>query len=408
MSFLIRRYFILLHRYIGLAMTLFLIIVGLTGSLLAFQPELNRILTPQLFPAVRDGQPLELGKLAKRAEQIAPEAQINLIDIGAPETAVIRVEPRYSPGQTKPATLEFSELFLDPISGDELGRRFTGDGLPSGLDNLMPFVFRLHYNLSLTEIGEYVLGIIALLWTIDCFVSFCLTLPNSQRFSRSESKFPQRSFWARWKPAWLIKWRASTYRVNYDLHRAGSLWIWLALLVYAWSSVYMNLHDSVYAPATRAILDYPAPYWELPRQKNKLEQPAMDWSRAIATAEGLMAEQSKLHGFTVEKPIAMRLDRSRHIYIYTVRSDRDIQDRRGRTRLVLDANTGELRQLQLPTGQYNGITVTMWLNALHDANVFGLPYRLFVSVLGLLIVMLASTGVYIWWKKRQARNLKKT
>jgi uncharacterized iron-regulated membrane protein len=38
------------------------------------------------------------------------------------------------------------------------------------------------------------------------------------------------------------------------------------------------------------------------------------------------------------------------------------------------------------------------------ANVFGLPYRIFVCILGLVIAMLSVTGVYIWWKKRRARN----
>ena len=38
-----------------------------------------------------------------------------------------------------------------------------------------------------------------------------------------------------------------------------------------------------------------------------------------------------------------------------------------------------------------------------DANVFGLPYRIFVCILGLVITMLSLTGVYIWWKKRVAR-----
>ena len=33
-----------------------------------------------------------------------------------------------------------------------------------------------------------------------------------------------------------------------------------------------------------------------------------------------------------------------------------------------------------------------------------MPYRIFVCVLGLLITMLAVTGVYIWWKKRRARK----
>ena len=35
----IRPFWVLVHRYTGLAMTIFLVIVGLTGSLLAFYKE---------------------------------------------------------------------------------------------------------------------------------------------------------------------------------------------------------------------------------------------------------------------------------------------------------------------------------------------------------------------------------
>jgi uncharacterized iron-regulated membrane protein len=87
-----------------------------------------------------------------------------------------------------------------------------------------------------------------------------------------------------------------------------------------------------------------------------------------------------------------------------VRSGRDIQDRRGNTEVLFDADTGEMRLLLLPTGQYAGNTVTSWLYALHEANVFGMSYRIFVCVLGLMITMLSVTGVYIWWKKRRARK----
>jgi uncharacterized membrane protein len=65
---------------------------------------------------------------------------------------------------------------------------------------------------------------------------------------------------------------------------------------------------------------------------------------------------------------------------------------------------GEMRLLLLPTGQYAGNTVTSWLYALHEANVFGMSYRIFVCVLGLMITMLSVIGVYIWWKKRRARK----
>lgn len=116
-----------------------------------------------------------------------------------------------------------------------------------------------------------------------------------------------------------------------------------------------------------------------------------------------MAEQAEVHGFEVAQPVTLRLDRTRGVYAYFVRSSRDIQDKRGRTRVFFDANDGTLKLVLLPTGQFTGNTITSWLIALHDANVFGLPYRIFVSILGLCIAMLSVTGVYVWWKKRQAR-----
>ncbi|MGH8615454.1 MAG: PepSY domain-containing protein, partial [Gammaproteobacteria bacterium] len=44
-----RRLWALMHRYVGLAMTVFLILVGLTGSVLAFNHELDRWLNPELL-----------------------------------------------------------------------------------------------------------------------------------------------------------------------------------------------------------------------------------------------------------------------------------------------------------------------------------------------------------------------
>ena len=88
-----------------------------------------------------------------------------------------------------------------------------------------------------------------------------------------------------------------------------------------------------------------------------------------------------------------------------MRSSRDIQDRRGVTRVYFDANTGELRLATLPTGQWNGNTVTSWLYALHMGNIFGLTWRIFVCVMGFVITLLSVTGIVIWMKKRQARQI---
>ena len=116
-----------------------------------------------------------------------------------------------------------------------------------------------------------------------------------------------------------------------------------------------------------------------------------------------MAEQARINGFIIERPLNLWINREQGNYHYIVHSNLDFQDKRGRTAVIFDANTGELKQLLLPFGQHSGNTVTNWLQTLHEANVFGLPYRIFVCVLGLAIAMLSLTGAIIWLKKRRAR-----
>lgn len=387
----LRRFLAVTHRWAGLTMTIFLVIVGLTGSLLAFYPELERLINPGFYPVSTSCAPLGPGELAERAQASIADGQVNGVLLEANQGAtLVLAGPR--PGGTP---LSFDNLFIDPCTGNELARRRFG-AIGDGIDNFMSFVYQLHYALAIGSLGIWILGICALLWTLDCLVSFYLTLPTWRKLPRS--------WWQRWMPAWQIRRGTNTYKLNFDLHRAGGLWLWIALLIFAWSSVALNLNDTVYSWVMRAASDYRQPWTELALRESPLRAPRIDWRSAQSTGERHMMEQSKLHGFTIERPIALRLDRSRGVYAYVVRSSGDVQDKRGRTSIYFDADTGELKLLLLPTGQFSGNTVTSWLIALHEANVFGLPYRIFVSVLGLVITMLSVTGVYIWWKKRRART----
>lgn len=291
--------------------------------------------------------------------------------------------------------LPFTRLFLDPVTGAELGR-LNSDALPTNLAQIMPFVYRLHYGLALGETGAWILGLVALIWTVDCFVGFYLTLP-------SPSPTSKRSYQARWAPAWVIKRGASFYRLNFDLHRAGGLWLWAMLLIFAWSSVYMDL-TGFYIRVTSFFLDYEAPIWaQTPSGDAPSDRQPLGWEAAQAAALKLLSEQAREHGLTVDRIIAFNREAS--LYELRVHSNRDIGGKYGSTSLYLDAYTGAFHSLSLPTGRRAGETLTTWLAELHTANVFGLFYRIFVSFLGLAIVILSGTGVYVWWKKRSARQL---
>jgi uncharacterized iron-regulated membrane protein len=388
----------------------FLLLVGLTGSLLAFLPELDRAVNPGLYVAPRAETPLTPGEIAARVEALVPGARVHNVNLGDPGRAEVFVAPREGEGSSGSAGLGFNVIYLDPYSGRELGRTNWGE-ITLGASNLMSFIYKLHFELALGMWGVWILGIAALVWTADCFVGFYLTLPAKWRVSAGDGKgdaadgMAKPGWWPRWMVSWKIKWNGSAYRINFDLHRAGGLWLWAVLLIFAWSSVYMNLWDTVYTWATRAVFEYKALWTELPERESGAAAPRLGWLAAQAAGDKLMAEQAKAHGFRVEAPVGLSLDSERGVYAYTVRSSLDIQDKRGKTQLFIDSDTGAFRLLLLPTGQYAGNTVTSWIYALHMANVFGLPWRIFVCLTGLAVAMLSVTGVYIWWKKRRARRM---
>lgn len=393
----LRHLFVWLHRWSGLVMAAFLIVVGLTGSLLAFNVELERVFAPQLFAVEKPGAArLDLATLAERAQALVPKGHLELVAFTEPDQVSVSFTARNDPATGRPYDLGFTEFFLDPWTGEELGRRRRGD-LSQGVVNLMPFIYELHWTLAIGNLGQWTLGVVALIWTLDCLNGFYLTLPPSSA-----------RFWQRWKKAWLVRSRAGFYRLNFDLHRAGGLWLWPILFVFGWSSVMMNIREPVYEWVMQAVFDYRSPMDAfISAPQRPIETPMLDWRAAQETGARLIAEQASLHGFKAGDPISVGYIAVSNLYFFEVRGSRDLFERSpkgGGTSVTFAADTGTLIDFSQPTGEHTGNTVESWLYALHMARVFGMPYRIFVCASGLLIATLSVTGVYIWWKKRRARR----
>ena len=311
---MVRQVFVYIHRWAGLAMTVFLILVGLTGSMLAFYDDLELLVSPQLFATPGpSASHLDLANLAERALALVPQASSTSVCLFRADQADVRFDPRTDAATGKPYELGFNQFYLDPWTGKELGRRTFAD-LSEGWINLMPFIYELHMDLALGNTGTWILGIVALIWTIDCFISFYLTLPVTTA-----------SFWRRWKPSWLVKWLAGAFRVNFDLHRASGLWFWPMLFMFAWSSVMFNMR-SVYTPVTQLLFDYLPPGNAKPAQAPQPnEHPRLDWRAAQEVGARLAAEQAAINGFTVMgEPTCLYYDPNTGRYVYFVKSSLDV------------------------------------------------------------------------------------
>lgn len=408
-----RPFWVLVHRCAGLAIATVLVVAGLTGSVIAFYHELDAWLNPAWHRTTTDGEPLSPPDLAARIERADPRIMMSWLPLSAEpgHTVNLFVAPRVDPISRKPFEPGYDELFADPVTGDILGKRQWG-ACCFEREHLVPFLYRLHFTLLLPgSWGMWLMGGIALIWAFDCFVGFYLTLPGRggnnlspvsglvEEGEDAAEETCRRSWWRRWKPAWLIKTTAGPYRINFDLHRAGGLWFWGLLLILSVSGAYLNLHDELFKPAISLVSDLaPSPFDRPERPPEAPIAPAVPVAaileKAAAEAAGRGWEQAQFGvfyvplqgfygvGFGEEHPAGLGSP-----WLYFDGSDgRSIGDHRPG-----EGTLGDLfMQIQFP---------------LHSGQIAGLPGRIVVAVAGAATAMLSVTGVIIWLRKQQARRI---
>ena len=396
-SLRLRTVAVFLHRWAGLTMALFLVIEGLTGSLLAFHWDLVRWLDPrQVAHAPYAGAPhLELAALNARAEALAPHARVEWQWLVRDDEVLIHMAPRINPVSNRSFAMEFEDIALDPWSGRELARYGAGNLEPFGA-KVMPFIYSLHKRLAVDNpAGEWALAIIALVWLADCFVGVYLTFPAKLK-----------KFWQRWKPAWGFRLRSGAFRLNYDLHRAGSLWLWAVLLVFAVSSVELVDKTGFYSWASQEVLG-PWPALPISSSPSNTGDPLIDWQGAQQAGDQIADRLAAEGGFNRGRALLLNGPSEDYpFYQYRVEVQRPFPHDQGLT-FEVNARTGQMGNIMDMNSDNRVQFVSNWLAALHmiDSPVNYLPYRIFVCLFGIALTTISFTGIVIWWKKRRARSV---
>ncbi|WP_445492018.1 siderophore utilization protein FsrB [Rhodopseudomonas sp. RCAM05734] len=403
-----------LHRWAGLLTAGFLFFSGITGAVISWDHELDDLLNKKLFDVTTPGPARPSVELAALIEQRDPRARVRYL-LTTPEkgeSLAFFVQPQIDPATGKRFTLDYNQVFLDPNTGAELGRRYWGAVWPVTRENFVSFLYKLHYTMHIPEFwgsdrwGARLLGVIAIIWTIDCFVGFYLTLPARRLVKAGRAASVERElgkgFWARWEPAWKIKTSGSAYRINFDIHRAFSLWTWALLFVIAFTAFSLNLYFEVFSPLMKKVSDYTPTPFEL-REYRDLDhpiEPKMTFADILAraTADG------KARGW--DAPVGSLFYGAAH-GVYAAGFFRPGEDHGAAgvapAQLYYDSEDGRPIGDRVPwVGTAADIFVQPQL-PLHSGRIAGLPGRILISLMGLVVAVLSVTGVVIWWRKRRAR-----
>jgi uncharacterized iron-regulated membrane protein len=371
-----RRLGVILHRYLGLATALFLVLLGLTGSVLAWREPLSAWLAPDLYEAPARGPVLTPEQLVRRVNEADPRAAVVYfpLDLKEGKGTPVHVGPRESLG--------YDTLWFDPVSGKELGRTDSEAALPT-TRTFVDWMYHLHRQLAIPgRWGGWILGIVSLLWFFDCFIGAYLTFPRGHNVLR------------RWWPAWKVR----NTRIHYDLHRAVGLWPWLLLAMMALSGVYLTLYSELFMPVLRTVATVTREPFDAP-------PPALDTALvSVSLSQAAAIAINVAHSLNWQAvPDGVYHDVARRFWFVYFEKAEVAWATAGSYGVFVDDRSGAVTYLRTPKGTPADVFVN-WLSALHMGNVFGTPYKVVLFLLGLVVAGLSVTGVVIWWRKLQSRH----
>ncbi|MFD4836584.1 PepSY-associated TM helix domain-containing protein [Achromobacter sp. NPDC058515] len=352
------------HRWLALSAGWVLILAGLTGAALVVAPPLDRWANPELFQT-RSGvataePPASLESVLRSVRrEFGPGANLVFRPVREPgETLQVRVRGHWR-----------GTLFLDPATGAEQGRR----GETEGYANVL---FKLHSSLYLEGAGKAILAWVALAYLFLLATGLILWWPRH------------------WSKGWNIVLDKGAPRALFDLHRVGGAAFGLLIAVSVATGAFMAwrpLGAAVTWLAGEAAVKAP----ELPAASAAGgDTQALDLLAAKAAAQ---FREPGFIGYIVVPPDASAPIRFR----FRLSDD---PHPNGLSSVWLDPRTADVLAVQRWNALDPGAKATAVIFPLHTGELGGAALESAVAAGGLALGGLGISGVWLWWRRRSARQ----
>lgn len=362
----LRKSWVTIHRWLGLTVGLLFVLLGLTGSLLVFDHAIDEWLNPDLLLTTGSGQPAPLTEVVAAAEQALPGAPVEAHSLVSPRVAD-GVWTAWIPTGSEDAP-QWTLVYIDPYTAHVTGHRVWGE-------DLMSWIYKLHYTLHGGDAGASVVGIAGLVLMLSVATGIYL-----------------------WWPLWKNSWRAAfavrrRARFHYDLHKTFGIVSGLFLLVIAFTGVYMEFPEYVKPLATvfSAETEPPGDLKSTPGSA-----PMLTPEEAIAIGLRHFPEATFDH---FHPPPG-----SDGVYEIGLRQPGEINRSFGRTQLWIDPHGGDLLAVRNPDEFTLADTFVAWQFPLHNGEAFGMIGRWIVFLVGFAPAVLYVTGFLMWRRRRRSRQ----
>jgi uncharacterized iron-regulated membrane protein len=340
-----------LHMIAGLTAALFVVILGLTGSIMAFEDEIDRATHPHLFHVEAQGRtPLSLTELTRRLASSLP-GRVTAYGMGV------------TPNRSYYLATSAGIVYVDQYSGEILGTRNAPTWLSS--------VHQIHLRLLAGDTGKTIMSWAGLVMVLLTASGLYLWWPVKRI---------------------AIDTAAGGRRVWFDAHNAIGVFSFAFLFVLAITGTVIGFERVTTPLIYRVTRSQPYP--------GNIPVTPVPGAPVISPDEAVTIAARALPGAA---PIAVNVTSGKAPYRVALRYPEDLTPG-GRSRVFVHPYTGAVMQAESSRTTAAGTRAVILNRAVHTGDVFGVPTKILMSLASLAAVAQVVTGTLMWWKRPRRRS----
>jgi uncharacterized iron-regulated membrane protein len=344
-----RRLLFNLHLWTAMVAGIFLLILGGTGAILAFEEPIDHMLNPGLWYVKPQSTPLPPAQIFADLQRAFPRKKVSMLMWSkAPDLATMAIVGGVG------------NAYIDPYTGRILGTR--------GNKFFTQQVHQLHIRLWMGDTGSYIMGVAGVVLIFLTASGLYLWWPL-KRVTVATGK----------------SWR----RFSFDLHYAVGFYSSLFLLILSLTGVIVAFDEYTVPLLYSMTHSEPADY--------ETDSTPVEGAKPISVDQALAVGLATIPGTQLVSLMPPKgAEGSWRIGLHFP------EDRTpgGRTQVYVDQYSGKVIATQNSRTAPAGTRLVNLNRALHTGDVGGLPTKILACLMSLAVVLQAFTGVVMWWKRR--------
>ncbi|WP_442756558.1 PepSY-associated TM helix domain-containing protein [Methylocystis sp. JAN1] len=368
-----------IHRVIGLFLGAVFVLVGLSGSILAYRERLDEQLNASIMRVEipqKDAVYRPIDELLAAAVAAMPtDGKLERLTMPRQAGSVMAVTYIV---ETDDLDTYVHQIFVDPYSVKVTGQRLFLHGDDPLSQPLIQILMTFHWTLLLGVNNAYVVGFLGILLFISVLLGLYLWWPVN----------------GDWRLGLKVKWGASAERVVFDLHRSLGVYCAVFLLITLFTGAAM-----IFKPATRNVVNLLSPVRPDPDFGKSTPSPGrspIGVGEATEIANKAFPD-GRLHWVLFPNtPTA--------VYIVGKQADYEPNQTKTYRNVGIDQYSGQVLHVQDRARFSGGETFLEWLFPIHSGEAFGGLGRPIALAIGLSPFVFYVTGLTRWLQKRRARR----